>query len=87
MPKIIERESDTLGAKIFDRRKALGLTQSQLAELCEISQSRIAEIETGKTEDPGVNTVRRIAEALETTVDGLLDGKHPKARKRHKATA
>jgi predicted transcriptional regulator len=46
------------------RRRALGLTQSQLANLSGVSQSYIAKLEAKKIE-PSYNKVRAIFEALE----------------------
>jgi len=46
------------------RRKALGLTQSRLAELAGVSQSIIAKIESGSV-DPSYSIVKRLIETLE----------------------
>ena len=46
------------------RRKALGLTQSRLAELAGVSQSIVAKIESG-TVDPSYSIVKRLVETLE----------------------
>lgn len=46
------------------RRKALGLTQSKLAQLARVSQSIIAKIESG-TVDPSYSIVGKLVEALE----------------------
>lgn len=46
------------------RRKALGLTQSKLAQLAGVSQSIIAKIESG-TVDPSYSIVGKLVEALE----------------------
>jgi transcriptional regulator with XRE-family HTH domain len=43
--EILEKQS--LIRKIIKRRNKLGLTQGQLADLVEVSQPRIAQIETG----------------------------------------
>ena len=47
-----------------ERRNALGLTQSELAERAEVSQPLIARIEGGDV-DPRLSTLRRIVEALD----------------------
>lgn len=46
-------------------RKRLGLTQKELADLAEVSQSLIAKIESGKI-DPAYSKVKRIISVLET---------------------
>jgi predicted transcriptional regulator len=50
--------------EIPKKRKALGLTQSKLAELAGVSQSIIAKIESG-TVDPSYSIAKRLVEALE----------------------
>jgi len=50
--------------EIPKRRKALGLTQSRLAELAGVSQSIIAKIESGSV-DPSYSIVKRLVETLE----------------------
>lgn len=42
-------EPGTLGRRIFDGRQARFLTQAQLAELCQVSQSTIAHWERNST--------------------------------------
>jgi len=55
--------------RIAERRKRLGLTQSQLAELAGVSQSYIAKLEAGKIE-PSYRKVKAILEALQRVEDG-----------------
>lgn len=50
--------------EIPKQRKALGLTQSKLAQLAGVSQSIIAKIESG-TVDPSYSIAKRLVEALE----------------------
>ncbi len=47
-----------------ERRKELGLTQSELADRADVSQPLIARVEGGDV-DPRLSTLRRIVEALE----------------------
>lgn len=54
-----------------ERRTALGLTQSELAEKADVSQPLIARIEGGDV-DPRLSTLRRIVNALEEVEGGLL---------------
>jgi len=57
--------------KISLLRRAGGLTQAQLAELCETTQQQIAKIENG-TVDPRLSTLRRIADSLQCEVSDLF---------------
>jgi predicted transcriptional regulator len=63
-----------------ERRTALDLTQSELAERADVSQPLIARIEGGDV-DPRLSTLRRIVEALNETegkvirVDSLMNEK------------
>src|SRR5919109_553153 len=65
-----QEEGWTLGVmlpsldEIPKRRRALGLTQSRLAELAGVSQSIVAKIESG-TVDPSYSIVKRLVETLE----------------------
>jgi uncharacterized Tic20 family protein len=53
-----------LGLKISQLRQQKGLTQEQLAELCEVSPRTIQRIESGEV-DPRAYTMQRLSEALE----------------------
>jgi len=57
--------------QIIERRKALKLTQGQLAKITGISQPEISRIESG-TVNPTVGTLGRLAEGLKAHV-GLID--------------
>ena len=54
-----------------ERRTALGLTQSSLAEAAGVSQPLIARIEGGDV-DPRLSTLRRIVNALETAESDVI---------------
>ena len=57
---------------IAERRKALGLTQRQLAELVGVSQRTIASYESSNAK-PHASTMRKLAKALMVSVDYLAD--------------
>jgi transcriptional regulator with XRE-family HTH domain len=50
--------------QVSQRRRQLGLSQAQLAELCETTQSAIARLESGGR-PPRIDTLLRIAHALD----------------------
>ena len=54
-----------------ERRDGLDLTQSELADMADVSQPLIARIEGGDV-DPRLSTLRRIVNALEEAQGGLL---------------
>lgn len=58
------------GKRVFARRKALGLSQSELAEAVGMKQQTLGNIELGKTERPRL--MLELAEALATTERWLL---------------
>ena len=53
-----------IAQQVSDRRKERGLSQAQLAELCETTQSAIARLESGGR-PPRIDTLLKIANALE----------------------
>jgi transcriptional regulator with XRE-family HTH domain len=59
-----DKPKRTLWQRMVDRRRELGLTQSQLALLSHVPQSEISRIERG-TANPTYNTLRLLAEALQ----------------------
>lgn len=60
-----------LGMRIRSAREKRGLTQERLAELCSLSAAHIGHTERG-TRTPSLETVYKIACALEVSVDSLL---------------
>ncbi|GGN17346.1 CBS domain-containing protein [Halarchaeum nitratireducens] len=57
-----------------ERRNALGLTQSELAERAGVSQPLIARIEGGDV-DPRLSTLRHIVEALDEAAGDVVRGR------------
>ena len=62
-----------LGSRIRETRRSLGLSQFELAEDASISVTYLSYIENGK-KSLSLDTLVRIATALNTTVDYLLIG-------------
>lgn len=60
------------GAKVKEARDILGISQGALAEAVGVTQRSITAYETGKTRPRG-GTARKLARALQVSVDYLLD--------------
>lgn len=65
-----------IGARIRECRERTGLTQAQLASAAFVTRQSVGNWEGGKTL-PDVQSLQLVAQALGTTVDGLLDGEVP----------
>ena len=62
----------TLGSRIRQAREHYGMSQTELARRIGVSATALKMIESGKTADPGVSRIIRIAETLNVTPDQLL---------------
>lgn len=67
------------GKRIRAARKATGITQKQLAEKIGVAEITIQQYERG-IRTPKVDTLQRIAAALETSIDSLLNGEETSER-------
>lgn len=61
-----------LGARIRAARERAGLSQPELAERAGVAKSFISMLETGKRARVGSDILARIAVALDTTLDALM---------------
>ena len=53
-------------------RKKLGISQDVLSKKADLAYHTIAKIEAGSTPDPRIETVKKIADALDVTIDDLM---------------
>ncbi|MFA5643079.1 MAG: helix-turn-helix transcriptional regulator [Candidatus Paceibacterota bacterium] len=53
-------------------RKAKGLTQEKLARLADLTNNTIIKIESGKNQNPTLDTLKGISKALGVSVDELI---------------
>lgn len=63
-----------IGTRLRQTRKARGWTQLQLEAASGVDQGIITNIERGHTPNPTAQTMQKLADALDTTVDALLTG-------------
>lgn len=64
----------TFGQNVKSARKASRLTQEALALDIDISQAHVSNIESGNIKDLSIQTIGRLAKALNTTPARLLEG-------------
>ena len=53
-------------------REAKKLSQERLARLADVANNTIVKIEVGKNKNPTLTTLKKIAKALEVSVDALI---------------
>ena len=63
----------TVGEKIKHRRRAIGLTQAEVARSAGLTEPSVNRIEKGITRHPQKYTLAKIAEVLGCTVESLSD--------------
>ena len=52
-------------------RETKGLSQEKLARLSDVANNTIVKIEAGKNQNPTLETLRKIAKALDVSLDDL----------------
>jgi transcriptional regulator with XRE-family HTH domain len=52
-------------------RETKGLSQEKLARLADVANNTIIKIEGGKNDNPTLDTLKKIAKALEISIDDL----------------
>jgi len=62
----------TIGKNIKRLRQEKGLSQDKLSKLADLSLNTVVKIELDDSPNPTIETVQRIAKALEMSVDDLL---------------
>ena len=67
------KQVENLGEKIQRLRKDKGLSQDELARKADIPYTTLTKIEIGVIKKPSVFAVAKIAEALDISLDKLLN--------------
>jgi transcriptional regulator with XRE-family HTH domain len=64
-----------LGENIKELRQRRKLSQEKLARLTDISLNTLTKIESGFTKRPSIQTIHKIAKALDVSLDKLVEDK------------
>ena len=62
-------------SKIKQLREKLGLSQEKLARLADVSNNTIFNIEAGRQKNPTIETISKIAKALNVSIEDLISEK------------
>ena len=54
-------------------REAKGLSQEKLARLADVANNTLIKMETGENKNPTLETLKRVAKALEVSVEDLIN--------------
>jgi len=54
-------------------RKQKGLSQERLARLADVANNTIIKMESGENKNPTLETLRKVAKALDISVDELIN--------------
>ena len=57
----------------YKAKKGKRLSQEKLARLADVANNTIIKIEAGKNQNPTLDTLKKIAKALEVSVDNLIN--------------
>lgn len=61
-----------IGRNIQKYRRKAGMSQDKLSKKADVTLHAIAKIESGVTPDPRIGTIKKIADALECSIDELI---------------
>ena len=67
-----ESSKTNLARKVKQLREKLGLSQEKLARLADVSNNTVINIEAGKQDNPTIDTLKKVAKALNVSVEDLI---------------
>tara|TARA_R110002050_G_scaffold167468_1_gene298257 strand:+ start:22257 stop:22475 length:219 start_codon:yes stop_codon:yes gene_type:complete len=68
----IEQLQEKIGERIRQLRESKGISQQNLAAICNFEKSNLSRIEAGRT-NPTIFTLFKISQALEVSIAELVD--------------
>lgn len=74
------KSGEEFGENIRKVRERKGFTLKELGAKSELSQSYLSDVERGNVKSPGIDVIKRIAEALEVSIDELADTELPQEK-------
>jgi len=65
--------NQNLANNIKKLREAKGLSQEKLARLADVANNTLIKMESGENKNPTLETLKKVAKALEVSVDDLIN--------------
>ena len=67
-----ESSKNNISKTVKRLREKMGISQEKLARLADVSNNTVINIEAGKQGNPTIETLKKIAKALETPIEDLI---------------
>jgi len=67
-----ESSKNNIAKTVKRLRKKAGLSQEKLARLADVSNNTLINIEAGKQDNPTIETLKKIAKALNAPIEDLI---------------
>ena len=67
-----ESSKNNIAKTVKRLREKIGISQEKLARLADVSNNTIINIEAGKQGNPTIETLKKIAKALNTPIEDLI---------------
>lgn len=68
-----EKPISKIGGNIKKYRQAKGISQDRLSKLADLSLNTVVNVESGANPNPTIDTLIKIAKALDVDVNSLID--------------
>ncbi len=65
--------NQNLANNIKKLREAKGLSQEKLARLADVANNTLIKMESGENQNPTLDTLKKVAKALDVSVDDLIN--------------
>lgn len=65
--------NQNLANNIKKLREAKGLSQEKLARLADVANNTLIKMESGENQNPTLNSLKKVAKALDVSVDDLIN--------------
>jgi transcriptional regulator with XRE-family HTH domain len=67
-----ESSKNSISKTVKRLREKMGLSQEKLARLADVSNNTIINIEAGRQDNPTIDTLKKVAKALDVSVEELI---------------